>query len=164
MNYHYTISFRIAINSCIKKRKRAALQKFLFLLLIFIPAVFGQQNPMQSIMDINNFTLWVRDDGFHDWVINTDYCSTFPKGTTGPIFTEGIVWGGKVYDGNDGPDDRPLSQAIVPILAKRTPSWEKEDRGPFFSLIVIFYAGFVRISKSAIWGTGNVYRRKSWRA
>ena len=101
MNYQCTISFRVAINSFITKRKRAALQKFLFLLLIFIPAVFGQQNPVQSIMDINNFTLWIRDDGFHDWVINTDYCSTFPKGTTGPIFTEGIVWGGKVYDGND---------------------------------------------------------------
>ncbi|MGB8316599.1 MAG: hypothetical protein WCE54_00640, partial [Ignavibacteriaceae bacterium] len=101
MNYQNTISCRKSKNFFIMNQKRAALWKFLFLLLIFIPPISGQQNPVQSIMDINNFTLWVRDDGFHDWVINNNYCSTFPKGTTGPIFTEGIVWGGKVYDGKD---------------------------------------------------------------
>lgn len=102
MNHLNTFS-RLKIKKYnILKRKRTVLQKFLFLLLIFISANFGQQNPKQSIMDINDFTLWVRDDGFHDWVIDNDeWCSEYPKGKGGVIYTEGIVWGGKVFDGNE---------------------------------------------------------------
>jgi Secretion system C-terminal sorting domain len=82
------------------KNQRAFIEIILFLILVYIIPLYSQ-NPNQSIMDINNITLWVRNDGFHDWVTNDSYCSTFPKGTTGPLFTEGIVWGGKVFDGND---------------------------------------------------------------
>ncbi|MGB8318833.1 MAG: hypothetical protein WCE54_11950, partial [Ignavibacteriaceae bacterium] len=85
MNYQNTISSRKAKNFFIMNQKRAVLKELIFFIFICIPALSGQQNPVQSIIDINNFTLWVRDDGFHDWVINNNYCSTFPKGTTGPI-------------------------------------------------------------------------------
>lgn len=83
------------------KNQNKVYLKILFLLVIFISPVFSQ-NPEQSIMDINNITLWVRNDGFHDWVIDDDkWCSEYPKGKGGVIFTEGIAWGGKVFDGNE---------------------------------------------------------------
>lgn len=57
-------------------------------------------NPAQSLMNINNITSWVGQDGFHDWVVASSYNGAFPKGASvGAIFAEGIVWGGKVSDG-----------------------------------------------------------------
>jgi len=55
--------------------------------------------PLQSLIDVNNLTSWVRRDGFHDWVIESSWNGTFPKGTAGFVFSEGIIWGGKVSDG-----------------------------------------------------------------
>jgi hypothetical protein len=55
--------------------------------------------PVQSVLNINNATMWVRADGFFDWVIEGSWNGTFPKGTLGTIFSEGIVWGGFVNDG-----------------------------------------------------------------
>ena len=55
--------------------------------------------PAQSVININNLTVWVRGDGFHDWVVDGSWNGTFPKGTAGAIFSEGIVWAGKVQDG-----------------------------------------------------------------
>src|SRR3990172_3630469 len=58
-------------------------------------------NPSQSLLNINNATMWVRDDGFHDWVVASGWNGAFPNGTTvGAIFAEGIVWGGQVDDGS----------------------------------------------------------------
>ena len=58
-------------------------------------------NPSQSILDIYNATVWVGEDGLHDWVVASGWNGTFPNGTTvGAIFTEGIVWGGLVNDGS----------------------------------------------------------------
>ncbi len=56
-------------------------------------------NPSQTVVNINNITTWVRGDGFHDWVIESSWNGTFPKGTAGFIFSEGIVVGGLVDDG-----------------------------------------------------------------
>ncbi|MBI1806264.1 MAG: T9SS type A sorting domain-containing protein [Ignavibacteria bacterium] len=56
-------------------------------------------SPAQTILDINNITTWVRDDGFFDWVVEGSWNGTFPKGTIGDIFSQGIVWGGFVDDG-----------------------------------------------------------------
>jgi len=58
-------------------------------------------DPVMSLMNINNASMWVNDNGFHDWVIGGGWNGAFPIGTTvGAIFAEGIVWGGLVNDGN----------------------------------------------------------------
>ncbi len=58
-------------------------------------------NPSQSLININNATMWVAEDGFHDWVVASGWNGAFPTGTTvGAIFAEGIVWGGLVNDGS----------------------------------------------------------------
>ena len=55
--------------------------------------------PAQTILDINNVTTWVRNDGFFSWVVEGSWNGTFPKGTIGDIYSQGIVWGGFVNDG-----------------------------------------------------------------
>ena len=58
-------------------------------------------NPSQSLLNINNATVWVTEEGFHDWVVASGWNGAFPNGTTvGAIFAEGIVWGGLVNDGS----------------------------------------------------------------
>jgi hypothetical protein len=57
-------------------------------------------DPEQSVVDINNITSWVKNDGFHDWVVASSWNGSFPRGdAAGVIFAEGIVWGGQVNDG-----------------------------------------------------------------
>lgn len=59
------------------------------------------QNPSQSLLNINNVTMWVTEEGFHDWVVANSWNGAFPNGSSvGAIFAEGIVWGGLVDDGN----------------------------------------------------------------
>ncbi len=56
--------------------------------------------PGQSLIDVNQITCWVRNDGYHDWVVGGSWNGAFPNGVNaGPIFSEGIVWGGFVSDG-----------------------------------------------------------------
>lgn len=58
-------------------------------------------DPSQSLININNATMWVTEEGFHDWVVASGWNGAFPNGTTvGAIFAEGIVWGGLVSDGS----------------------------------------------------------------
>lgn len=58
-------------------------------------------DPYQSLLNINNATMWVADYGFHDWVVGGGWNGAFPNGTrVGAIFAEGMVWGGQVYDGS----------------------------------------------------------------
>lgn len=58
-------------------------------------------NPSQSLININNCTMWVTSEGFHDWVVASGWNGAFPNGSSvGAIFAEGIVWGGQVNDGN----------------------------------------------------------------
>ena len=59
------------------------------------------ENPFQSLLNINNATMWVTEEGFHDWVVASGWNGAFPNGTTvGAIYAEGIVWGGLVNDGS----------------------------------------------------------------
>ncbi len=58
-------------------------------------------NPQQSLIDINNITCWVGADGYHDWLVGGSWNGAYPNGANaGAIFSEGIVWGGKVTDGS----------------------------------------------------------------
>ncbi|MEJ2614198.1 MAG: hypothetical protein P8Z35_04510 [Ignavibacteriaceae bacterium] len=58
-------------------------------------------NPSASLVDINNITSWVWADGFHDgFFISSSLNGMFPKGSNiGAIFSEGIIWGGNISDG-----------------------------------------------------------------
>lgn len=71
------------------KGKKPALQKTML-------------NPRQSLMNINNTTMWVTNEGFHDWVVASSWNGAFPNGSSvGAIFAEGVVWGGQVNDGKE---------------------------------------------------------------
>ena len=52
--------------------------------------------PAKSILSINNFTSWVQRDGLFPWDYPGGWNGSFPKGTVGVVFSEGIVWGAKV--------------------------------------------------------------------
>ena len=82
------------VSARVRNKDRAKVEKYLKL-----EKVTQAENPKQSIVDINNITTWVRDDGFHDWAVGGSWNGTFPKGTAGFVFSEGLVWGGKVFDG-----------------------------------------------------------------
>lgn len=59
-------------------------------------------NPQETVISINNITSWVSGEGVHFWrvgLIGGDWNGTFPKGTAGVVFSEGMFWGGKVFDG-----------------------------------------------------------------
>jgi hypothetical protein len=59
------------------------------------------QNPKQSLINVGNITSWVSEEGFHDWIAaDKHWNGEYPKGkNVGVIFSEGICWGGLVYDG-----------------------------------------------------------------
>ena len=58
--------------------------------------------PEASVLNINNMDLWVQRDGKFPWSFGYTggAASTYPKGTGGLIFAEGLMWGAKVDDGN----------------------------------------------------------------
>jgi len=72
--------------------------------LLLNSSLFGQ-DPKQSLINVSKITSWVRDDGFHDWLLGTSpdqWNGNYPNGKdVGVIFSEGICWGGLVYDGQD---------------------------------------------------------------
>ncbi len=83
----------------------------LILAVIFVISVINisvySQVYNSAPMDVNNITSWILNDGFHParigngGVAGTFYNGTFPKGTAGGVYTEGINWGGLVFDGNN---------------------------------------------------------------
>jgi len=74
---------------------------FLFFICI-ITAPLKSQDPTASVMDVSNITSWVWNNGLHYNVVGSDWNGSFPKGIpVGVIFSEGVVWGGKVLDGNE---------------------------------------------------------------
>jgi len=77
----------------------------IIILSFLIISPLRSQNPEQSIIDVNNITSWVGSDGYHDWLYGfpgheKSWNGSFPKGTAGAIFCEGLLWGGKVFDEN----------------------------------------------------------------
>ncbi|NIR47637.1 T9SS type A sorting domain-containing protein [candidate division KSB1 bacterium] len=56
--------------------------------------------PMATLININNLSMWVRADGWSGRNPITRSAGTiFPWGTTNVIFQDGIIWGGIVEDG-----------------------------------------------------------------
>jgi hypothetical protein len=57
-------------------------------------------SPTLSVLDINNLTTYIQNDGTHPPVVALSWAGQFPKGSgLGGIYQEGILWGGKVTDG-----------------------------------------------------------------
>ena len=79
------------------------LKILVLLFVIIITQINAQDNPKQSLINVSKITSWVTDEGFHNWVIgNQEFNGSYPNGLpVGVIFSEGIVWGGLVYDGQD---------------------------------------------------------------
>lgn len=71
-----------------------------------LPESFNQQltkptgEPMATLVNINNFSMWIQADGISGHNPFTDETSVvYPRGTVGVIWQDGIVWGGFVRDG-----------------------------------------------------------------
>ncbi len=84
--------------------------KILLLFTLLINNPVDAQDPEESVIDVNNIIYWVRNDGYHpenkvvvpDILYDWGWNGSFPKGIpVGFIYTEGIVWGGKVFDGQE---------------------------------------------------------------
>ena len=56
-------------------------------------------DPSNTILDINDITSWMDKSGFQQPLVGQSWNGTYPKGTAGVIYQEGIVWGGLVHDG-----------------------------------------------------------------
>ena len=57
-------------------------------------------DPASSVVNINNITSWITEDGYMPAIVQGSWNGSFPKGAAaGFIYQEGIVWGGLVNDG-----------------------------------------------------------------
>jgi hypothetical protein len=56
-------------------------------------------SPQYTLVNINNMSMWVKSDGISAQNPNGDSGLSFPRGTGTTIYIDGIVWGGKVNDG-----------------------------------------------------------------
>ena len=86
--------------------KKSILTLFVLLLIIAISSQAIAQDPVRSLINASSITSWVGEDGFHPTVIQdiydryAKYNGSYPNGlTAGVVYTEGINWGGMVYDG-----------------------------------------------------------------
>ena len=76
-------------------------------LIVITSVITYGQDPTESIISVNNISSWVRNDGFHPALVKEEgldgnlWNGNFPIGTAGGVYSEGLVWGGKVYDGKD---------------------------------------------------------------
>lgn len=51
--------------------------------------------PMATLMNINDISMWVRADGWSERnPITGESGIIFPRGTAGAVFQDGIIWGG----------------------------------------------------------------------
>jgi len=63
-------------------------------------SIQAANGPSTTLLNINNFQIWVDKDGFFPWSGSaTGTAGSYPKGTAGTIFAEGMLWGAKVSDG-----------------------------------------------------------------
>ena len=98
------------------------------------PAWSPQGEPNLTLLNINNITTRVRSDGRFYRPEDT-WNGTFPRGTAGVVFTEGILWGGFVNDGQTPAlrvNGSTYNTGLVPgaILGIRTGVAEDHFRQP----------------------------------
>jgi len=66
------------------------------------PSITQASHPPLSVLDVNNSTIWLRNNGKFDWVDPfSGVNGTMPKRTSGPVFAQGFVWGGVLYENGE---------------------------------------------------------------
>jgi len=66
------------------------------------PSITQASHPPLSVLDVNNSTIWLRNNGKFDWVDRfSGVNGTMPKRTSGPVFAQGFVWGGVLYENGE---------------------------------------------------------------
>ena len=56
----------------------------------------------RTLLNINNMAMWIQSDGWSARnPLNNNSGVTYPRSTDQVIFQDGIIWGGRVKDGND---------------------------------------------------------------
>ena len=69
---------------------------------LLISTPIYSQDPTQSLINVSKITSWVDNSGFHDWIVAQGWNGAYPSDLpVGVIFSEGMCWGGLVYDGQD---------------------------------------------------------------
>jgi len=68
--------------------------------------------PIFAILNINNFTAWVRYDGPGNLSPAGDNLAVFPRGTGNVIYTDGVYWGAKCYTDAGKTISAPHSQLV----------------------------------------------------
>ena len=72
----------------------------------------GVGTPRYGVLNINNLSAWFRSDGLSNHSPYADNGLYFPRFTTGAIYQDGIMWGGKVYSDANLTQPGPLGQTI----------------------------------------------------
>jgi len=73
----------------------------------FIPKYANlDDRPTQTLMNINNWSLWIKHDGETGRnPVTGDWGGVYPRGMVGNVFADGITWGGIVHDPGIDPND-----------------------------------------------------------
>jgi hypothetical protein len=89
------------------KRMKGSKLTFRFIILFYlahllISTPIYSQDPTQSLINVSKITSWVDNRGIHDWIVAQGWNGAYPSDLpVGVIFSEGMCWGGLVYDGQD---------------------------------------------------------------
>lgn len=67
-------------------------------------------DPQMTILNINNFTSFMRADGQGNHDVTDQSGGRFPRGTSTALYEDGFVWGGKLY--TDAAKTQPSSQLV----------------------------------------------------
>ncbi len=71
----------------------------IFFSLLISLTIAADNGPQQTFFNINKFSMKIQNNGFFDWNgTRLGSSGHFPKHAGNIVFTEGIIWGGKVSD------------------------------------------------------------------
>ena len=66
-------------------------------------ATARQGQVSQSVININDISLWIRNDGlsqpFSFWSASGSWALMYPRGEAGLVYQDGVLWVGKLWDG-----------------------------------------------------------------
>lgn len=94
-----------AIRSC----NRAAI---LLLLMFSYSTSLAQIDPRSALLNINNLTSWMRNNGIGNRSPRSLDGGMFPRGTGSVIYQDGAMWGGKAYLDSARTQPAPFNQLI----------------------------------------------------
>lgn len=84
-------------------------------LLCFLALSFATshaQSTRYALLNINNLTSWLRNNGISNRSPQNNFGSRFPRGTANVVYQDGFVWGGKAYVDAARTQPAPFNQLI----------------------------------------------------